>query len=249
MVWLVDLDGVVWLAGQAIDGSPGAIERLRRAGHRVVFVTNNAGPTRRTLVDRLAAAGVRADPDDLVTSAQAAAQLVEPGQRVAMFGDVGLREALSEREVTLVAMTAKPEAVVVGRTVELSYHELAAAADAIRGGARFLATNTDATFPTSHGLEPGAGAIVAFVATASGVEPIVAGKPHQAAADAVRDRYGPVAWMVGDRADTDGLFAKRLGSRFALVLSGVTRQADLPVQPEPDLVGADLDEVVRRLQA
>lgn len=248
MVWLVDLDGVVWLAGKPIDGSPGAVERLRRAGHRVVFVTNNAGPTRRTLVDRLAAAGVRADEEDLLTSAQAAAQLVEPGQRVAMLGDRGLREALVERGVTLVPAAAKPEAVVVGRTLELSYPELAAAADAIRGGARFLATNTDATFPTSDGLEPGAGAIVAFLATASGTEPVVAGKPHQPAADAVRSRYGPVAWMVGDRADTDGLFAKRLGARFALVLSGVTRPADLPVEPAPDLVGEDLDEIVRRLQ-
>lgn len=247
MVWIVDLDGVVWLAGNPIDGSPAGIERLRRNGHRVVFVTNNAGPTRRTLVERLAAAGVRADEDDLVTSAQAAAQLVEPGERVAMVGDVGLREALLARDVTLVPVSSKPEAVVVGRTVELSYDELTAAASAIRDGARFLATNTDATFPTPHGLEPGAGAIVAFLATASGTEPIVAGKPHQSAANVVRARYGPVAWMVGDRSDTDGLFAKRLASRFALVLSGVTRREDLPVQPEPDLVGENLEDVVRKL--
>lgn len=246
-MWLLDLDGVVWLAGDPIEGAAGAVKRLYRVDQRVVFVTNNAGPTRHSFVERLAAAGIEAAEEDLVTSAQAAARLVEPGQRVTMVGDVGLREALLDRGADLVPADHEPEIVVVGRTLDLDYRELAVAADAIRAGSRFVATNTDATFPTPRGLEPGAGAIVAFLATASGTEPIVAGKPHQAAADVVQRRYGTVAWMVGDRAETDGLFAKRLGSRFALVLSGVTRPADLPVEPEPDLVANNLDEAVNQL--
>jgi len=123
------------------------------------------------------------------------------------------------------------------------------ASSAIRDGARFIASNDDATYPTPKGLVPGGGAIVAGIATAAGVAPEVAGKPHQAMADLVRARLGPDGTVVGDRADTDGLFARRLGYRFALVMSGVTTTADLPVQPEPDVVAASLADLVDRLPA
>jgi ribonucleotide monophosphatase NagD (HAD superfamily) len=101
------------------------------------------------------------------------------------------------------------------------------ASDAIRNGARFVATNDDATYPTPDGPIPGGGAIVAAVATASGVAPVIAGKPHRPVADLVRERCGPsfsadTAVMVGDRWSTDGLFAAVLGCPFALVRSGVT---------------------------
>jgi 4-nitrophenyl phosphatase len=136
---------------------------------------------------------------------------------------------------------------VVGRTVDLSYDALAAAATAIRAGATFVATNTDATFPTPDGPVPGAGAIVAFLEIASGRHPIVAGKPAAPAAQLVKERVGDVAVVVGDRPDTDGLFARAIGARFALVLSGVTQADDLPVVPVPDVVGADLAAVVDEL--
>ena len=121
--------------------------------------------------------------------------------------------------------------MVVGRSLQLDFAALAAAATAIREGARFLATNTDATFPTGHGLEPGAGALVAFLAVASGHQPEVAGKPHQPAAELLKARFGSAGVVVGDRPDTDGTFAQLIGAPFALVLSGVTRAEDLPVSP------------------
>jgi 4-nitrophenyl phosphatase len=135
---------------------------------------------------------------------------------------------------------------VVGRTTDLSYDALSSAATAIRSSGRFFATNTDATYPTPSGIVPGAGAIVAFLQVAAGVTPTIAGKPAQAAARLVADRVGPIAVSVGDRVDTDGLFAAATGSRFALVLSGVTSASDLPVTPVPDIVGDDLAEVVRK---
>ncbi len=98
-------------------------------------------------------------------------------------------------------------------------------------------------------LVPGAGAIVAFIATASGRQPQVAGKPHEAMASLVRARYGSLDMVAGDRPDTDGLFAVRLRARFGLVLSGVTRRADLPVDPAPNLVGTDLSDLVRQALA
>jgi HAD superfamily hydrolase (TIGR01450 family) len=277
VTWALDLDGVVWLAGRAIPGSAEAISALRSAGQRVVFLTNNSGPVVASHLEALAHAGIRCQPVDLTTSAQAAASLLPVGSRAAVIGDEGIREALAARGVKEVGPGQGPEAVVVGRTVELDYGALSAAAGAIRGGARFVATNTDPTFPTgqaaappgddhagpdrsgsggsgaggpacgaapSDGLVPGAGAIVAFIATASGHEPEVAGKPHGAMAALVKARYGGLRVVVGDRPDTDGLFAVRVGAKFGLVLSGVTRPSDLPVQPAPDFVGDDLSALV-----
>ena len=141
-------------------------------------------------------------------------------------------------------MADHPDAVVVGRSVTLDFAELAAAATAIRAGARFVATNNDATFPTPHGLEPGAGAVVAYLEVGSGRTAEVAGKPNQPAADLLQARFGTPGLVVGDRPDTDGLFAQRIGAPYALVLSGVTGAEDLPVSPHPAMVEPDLASVV-----
>lgn len=246
MAWVLDVDGVVWLAGRAIPGAPEAIRRLRAAGEQVVFLTNNSGPTVDGYLGMLADAGVDARPDDLATSGQAAASMLAPGSTAAVVGGDGIREALEARGVHIVGLEATPDTVVVGRTVELDYDEMADAATAIRNGARFVATNTDPTYPTGHGPLPGAGALVAFVAVSSGHQPEVAGKPHPPVADLVRARYGTPTIMVGDRPDTDGEFALAVGAPFALVLSGSTSRADLPVEPEPAIVAEDLAEVVDR---
>jgi len=245
--WVLDLDGVVWLAGQPIPGSADAVARLKSDGHDVVFLTNNSGPTKAEFAERLTNAGVGAEAEELVTSAQAAASLVAPGSTVLILGGAGLHEALEERGAVAVEAGDHPDAVVVGRTVKLDYDELAAANTAIRSGARFVATNTDATFPTPDGLVPGAGALIAFLVTASGHQPEVAGKPNPATASLVRERFGQPDVMVGDQPATDGRFAELVGASFALVLSGVTGRGDLPVSPTPKLVGDDLAEVVRRL--
>ncbi|MDQ6837500.1 MAG: HAD-IIA family hydrolase [Actinomycetota bacterium] len=249
MLWILDLDGVIWLGGEPIAGSAGAIDRIRHAGHRVAFVTNNSGPTRAEYITMLAGAGVEASEAELVTSSQAGASLFAVGERVAVVGAKGILEALSDRGVTVVDADDHPAAVIVGRAIDLDHDRLAAATSAIRNGARFVATNSDPTFPTATGLLPGAGALVAYLATASGVSPEVAGKPHRAVADLVRDRFGHVDIMVGDRPDTDGLFAAMIAARFALVLSGVTSKADLPVDPVPELVGADLEAVADQVLA
>lgn len=245
MTWALDLDGVVWLAGQALHGSAEAVTLLRGSGERVVFLTNNSGPLVREHLEALAAIGIEAQEDDLVTSAQAASSLLAPGSRVMVIGDPGVYEALANRGVEVVPYEGEPEAVVVGRTVSLDYWALSAAAMAIRHGARFIATNTDSTFPTREGLLPGAGAIAAFIAAAAGCGPEVAGKPNGPMAELVASRYGQLDMVVGDRADTDGLFAKRTGARFGLVLSGVTKADGLPVEPAPDIVSADLNALVR----
>ena len=250
MTWALDLDGVVWLAGRGIAGSSEAVSLLRGAGERVVFLTNNSGPTVAAHVAALDAVGTPCEADDLVTSAQAAASLVAEGDRVAVIGDEGIVEALGERRAVIVPADQGPLAVVVGRKLDLDYGELSAACSALRAGARFIATNTDATFPVGEGtLLPGAGAIVAFIATASGRQPEVAGKPHGPMARLLKERAGDVAVVAGDRPDTDGLFARLVGARFGLVLTGVTKRGDLPVEPAPDLLGDDLLALVHRYLA
>jgi HAD superfamily hydrolase (TIGR01450 family) len=244
-----DLDGVVWLSGHAIPGSPEAVHRLRSAGHQVAFVTNNSTPTVAQYVERLADAGIDVGAEELVTSSQAAATLVPAGSRVAYLGGEGVAEALRERRVSLVGLDDDPAVLVVGRSLRLDFGELAAAARVVRAGARFIATNTDATFPTPDGPEPGAGALIAYLQVGSGRDPEVAGKPEQPMADLVKTRYGHPDFVVGDRAETDGAFARRVGSPFALVLSGVTRRSDLPVEPAPALVTDDLASAVDRLLA
>lgn len=242
MAWVIDLDGVVWLGSQLIPGAPEAVAQLRASGHDVVFVTNNSFATVGEQEAKLASFGIDA-AGDVVTSAVVAARLVEPGERVVVLGGAGIVEAVLARGAEVVDdVTA--DVVMVGLDRDLSYDRLDRAARAVRAGARFVATNTDSTYPTAAGLLPGGGAMVAAVAVASGVEPVVAGKPHEPAAAFVRDRLGPQGVMVGDRPGTDGAFARVLGYRFALVLSGVTSGEDLPVDPQPDLVGEDLASLV-----
>ena len=240
VAWALDLDGVVWLGDQPIPGATEAIGRLQASGEPVVFVTNNSSVPVGEVEAKLARQGIAA-AGAVLTSAMAAAELVQPGEVALVCAGPGVDEALAARGVHTVR-DGKADVVVVGFHRDFDYGRLQAASTAVRTGARLLATNDDATYPTPDGLIPGGGAILAAVSTASGVHAEVAGKPYQAMADLVRARVGAHGVMVGDRADTDGRFALALGYRFALVLSGVT--TELPVLPEPDLVAADLAGLV-----
>lgn len=250
---LCDLDGVVWLARQPIPGAAEAIGRLRAAGRRVLFVTNNSmapiGEQERALAD----IGVPAE-GDVVTSAQAGASLVDAGETVLVAGAAGLVEAVAARGATVVG-DGPADAVVVGLHHDFDYRRLHAASAAIRAGARFVATNVDPTFPTPDGEIPGAGAIVAAIATAAGTSPTITGKPHAPMAAIVADRCGPEfrpdrAIVVGDRPSTDGLFARAVGCSFALVRTGVIAPgAPFDADVEPSLDVADLAAVADRLLA
>jgi len=243
MTWALDLDGVVWLADTPIPGSAEAVARLRSRGERVVFLTNNSSPTVDHYVEKLVRMGIPTTANDVVTSAQAAARLLEPGATALLCAGPGVEEALHLRGVRVVPY-GPADAVVVGWHRDFDFDRLAAATSAIHGGARLIGTNEDATYPTPEGELPGGGALLAAVATAGGVVPVVAGKPHEPMAALVAERCGPIDVMVGDRPSTDGLFARRLGARFALVLSGVTTADALPVIPEPDEIAAGVANLV-----
>ena len=250
-VVLCDLDGVVWLAHEPIDGSVAAIADLRAAGHRVLFVTNNSSARVEVQEASLAAIGIPAR-GDVLTSANAAALLLEPGERVLVCGGEGVVEAVLGRGAVVVgADDDEPvDAVVVGFHRTFDYEAMLRASRAVRNGARLIGTNDDATYPTPDGPIPGGGAILASIVTASGVAPVVAGKPNQPMADLIKYTIGEaaalMAVMVGDRPETDGLMAATLGCRYAHVESGVTPQGST-VRPTPDMIAANLAGVAKVL--
>lgn len=249
MAWALDLDGVVWLEEHPIDGSSDAVARLRAAGEHVGFVTNFSFGRRDDIAAKLERHGI--DPGDgVITSAMAAALLVPPGSRALVCAGPGVTDELQRRDIDTIdasdpnAAGATVDVVVVGYHPSFDYQRMTAAANAVRAGARLLGTNDDATYPTAAGPLPGGGALLASIAVASGVGPEIAGKPHQPIADMVHAVLGPDGVMVGDRPDTDGRFARTLGWKFGLVLTGVTTANDLPVDPTPDLIAPTLLDLV-----
>ena len=248
MNWVLDLDGVVWLADNAIKGAARAVAQLQERGDTVVFVTNNSYLPVRDVEAKLGRFEIEAH-EAVVSSAMAAATLVEPDQRVLVCGGPGVVEALEGRGAVPVAnreeIAGTVDAVMVGYHPDFDYARMRRAAAAVRAGARLLATNDDATYPTPTGPIPGAGSILAGIERASGVHAVVAGKPYVPMADLLRRRLGEAGTVVGDRPDTDGRLARVLGYRFALVLTGVTSGDDVPsVEPRPDTIAPDLAALV-----
>jgi glycerol-1-phosphatase len=248
---LLDLDGVVYRGPDPVAGAPAALIDARAAGMRLAFVTNNASRTPEQIVAQLAELGVSAQPDEVVTSAQAAATLVAervgPGGTVFIVGGDGLRAAIAAAGLVAAAAydtVPPPQVVVQGFSPDLRYEDLAQAALAVGRGAIWVATNTDVTIPTARGIQPGNGTLVAAVAAATGRRPVVAGKPERALVDEAVARSGATRpLMVGDRLDTDIEGAVRAGMDSLLVLTGITTVADL-LQAGPDsrptYLGSDL---------
>jgi len=250
---LCDLDGVIWLMHEPIDGSVEAVVALRKAGHRVLFVTNNSSATSAAQEDFLANIGIEAS-HDVCTSAQAAGILLREGERVLVAAGLGVVESVSLAGAVIVGRTddgkgdendVDIETVIVGYHNTFDYEGMTRASAAIRRGARLIATNDDATYPTPAGPIPGGGSILAAIVTASGAQPIIAGKPHAPMGDYVRRVLQrddlTQAWMVGDRDSTDGGFARTLGCQFALVLSGVSDDREASAA-KPNLVCPNLFE-------
>ena len=239
-----DLDGVIYRGDTLIAGSDEGLQRLISGGVNVLFVTNNSTRTPLEVAAKIhRVTGVDVSPDHIITSSQAAAATISPSDgQVFIVGENGIAEALRREGLEVTESDRLAGVVVVGLCRDLSYSLLSGAANAVRNGARFIATNTDPTFPTAEGLAPGAGAIVAAVAAASGFEPEVAGKPHPAMRSLIRNRVGSDVWVIGDRIDTD---IKMAGFESAwqsvLVMTGVTTVDD---GAQRDFVADDLNSAV-----
>jgi HAD superfamily hydrolase (TIGR01450 family) len=247
-----DLDGVVYRGDQALPGAADAVTRLRSNGVRLLFCTNNSYPTVQSYVAKLGGFGIDVSPDDLLTSATVAAELLAGetfgGRPAFVVGGPGLRAALESVGMKLLGVdeAAGAEVVVVGIDPEFDYRAMEAAARAVRAGARFVATNDDATYPVAEGFRPGAGAILASIEVASGVAAEVMGKPHAPMMEAAARRLAGCERIaiVGDRPETDLAGGRSRGWTTVLVLTGVTSPADVEnVEPKPDLVLASLADL------
>ncbi|WP_174552409.1 HAD-IIA family hydrolase [Microtetraspora niveoalba] len=230
---LLDLDGVVYLGRHAVRNAPESLAAARERGVRLAFVTNNASRTPGAIAAHLSDIGVPAVSDDVVTSAQAAARLVAErfpaGSPVLVVGGMGLRGALRACGLRPVTTALDgPVAVVQGIWEGISYGLLCEGALAVRAGAWFVAANADTTMPTNRGELPGNGSMTRVIATATGVEPVVAGKPEPPLHRESMIRTGAERpLIVGDRLDTDIEGATRAGVDSLLVLTGVSGPLDL----------------------
>ena len=250
---LLDLDGTVYRGREAVPGAVEAVASARGRGLGVRFVTNNASRSPQDVADHLTELGFRAALDEVSTSAQAAAamlpDLVPPGARVLVLGAPALVEEVRRRGFTPTASAGGAEVVVQGLSQDLGWRELAEAALAIRAGARWVACNVDATLPTERGLLPGNGSLVAALRTATGAEPLVAGKPAAPLLEqAARSVGARRPLVVGDRLDTDVLGAVNAGMDSLLVLTGVSTEAEvegLAARLRPTYVAADLSVLDR----
>lgn len=258
---IFDLDGVIYRGHTPVDGAPELVDFLHRSGTAVRFATNNSMVDRSGYVERLGQMGIETSADEIVTSTSATIEHLgrhAPDVRSLLaIGAAGMEAELSAAgfEVVMAADAAAEDgggpldlrfdAVIVGLDPHVDYRRLSLAMRAVADGARLIATNADARYPTAVGFLPGAGSIVAALATATGVVPEIIGKPAPAMFAAMLDAAGVAAEdavVVGDNPDADVVGAHRAGCAAILVLTGIADEviaASLDGERRPDAVAAD----------
>ncbi|WP_323792198.1 HAD-IIA family hydrolase [Nocardioides sp.] len=245
---MLDLDGVVYIGGEAVPGAADHLAAVRAAGMRCAFITNNAARTPDTVAAHLTDLGIEAAAADVVTSAQAAARVLRDrlgeGAHVAVLGGAGLLAAVTAEHLVPAGLDDEAEAVVSGYGPDVRWSDVMRAAVRIRDGLWWVASNTDASIPTPFGVAPGHGVLVDTLRRFSAVEPVVAGKPARPLLDeTIRRVGGERPLMIGDRLDTDIEGARAAGIDSLLVLTGVSGLAEVvAARPEerPTYVGVDL---------
>ena len=247
---LFDLDGVMYRGDRAVDHAGEVIQRLRQQPRpRLAFVTNNSSRTAAEVAGTLTALGIETRAEEVVTSAEATAALVDSkgGGSAFVIGETGIRRALEHRGVRILDGTpASVDWVVVGFDRAADYGKLRTASLLVQRGAKLVATNADGSYPAPDGAWPGAGALLAVVTTTTGAVPEVVGKPHAPLFDEARKRAGGGATLfVGDRLETDVAGASSLGLDTLLVFTGIARPMDV-VRSDvlPVYLGRDLRAIL-----
>ncbi|WP_136605949.1 TIGR01457 family HAD-type hydrolase [Paenibacillus dokdonensis] len=250
---LIDLDGTLYHGKNRIPGADTLIQALKKHNIPYMFVTNNSSRTAEGVATHLNEMGIQALPEEVCTSSLAAAKYIaeeSPGAAVAMLGEEGLRLALVDAGLHIV--DENPQFVVQGIDRSFTYETLANAVRWIREGAVYVLTNPDLLLPSDHGLVPGAGALAASIQAASGVEPVVIGKPAGHLMTFATDRLGispAEATVVGDNMRTDIAAGAAAGCQTILVLIGLTTEENLAEQIqnaglEADIICKDLYELI-----
>ena len=255
---VIDMDGVLWAGDSPLPGLSEFFAALRQRRMPFVLATNNAGRSPEQYRDKLARMGVSVSADEVFTSPQATAivlaQRSPGGGRVFVIGEAALKAALAAAGFTFCDLYETDAAyVVVGIDHGLSWDKLATATLNIRAGAVFVGTNPDLSLPTEHGLTHGNGAILAALQAATGIAPIVIGKPEPTMYQQALTRLKSdpaLTFAIGDRLDTDILGAVRAGLPSVLVLTGVSKRADLATLAyQPTWVLDSIVEITKELLA
>jgi NagD protein len=231
----MDMDGVLVHEEHAIPGAERFLARLRELGAPFLVLTNNSIYTRRDLAARLRGSGLVVPEEAIWTSALATARFLEdqrPGGSAFVIGEAGLTTALHAAGYTLTERD--PDYVVLGETRTYSFEAITRAIRLISRGARFIATNPDATGPTPDGPLPATGSVAALISRATGSAPYFVGKPNplmmRSALNAL-DAHSETAAMVGDRMDTDVVSGIEAGLETILVLTGSTTREEADRHP------------------
>lgn len=253
--FILDMDGVLWKADAPIGDLPSIFKRIRERRLKFAFATNNGTKTPEEYQQKLADLGVDVEASQVITSALGLAFLLArthpPGTRVFMIGGNGVRTALEEKGFEVLPLERASEAQVVVQGIDrgINFEKVAEATLLVRNGVPFYTTNTDRTFPTPRGEIPGSGAWLSVITTATGVEPISAGKPLPYLMELALERLGTrkeETLVVGDRLETDIAAGQAVGCPTALVLSGVSTKEEAQAwEKKIDLLADDLSALVR----
>jgi 4-nitrophenyl phosphatase len=247
---ILDMDGVLWRDTQPIGDLPKIFDRIRELGMNFVFATNNSLSNVDEFYEKITRFGVHIEPHQILNSQQATTFLLKSrfpdGGPIYVIGSDSLKNNLFSNGFE--QNVEEAQAVVVGMDRQLSYDKIRTAMRLILDGKPFFGTNPDPTFPTSAGLVPGTGMVLAAVQACTRVSPMIAGKPETPIfelAAAYMDLPAENILSIGDRLDTDVLGAQRFGCRAGLVLSGVTTAAEAASwTPKPDIIALDLSEMI-----
>jgi NagD protein len=250
--YIFDLDGTIYLGDTLLPGAAATISRLRAEGRRVVFLSNNPTHTVAQYAGRLTRLGLSTEPEDVINSSQVLVDWLSaeaPGCRVFVVGEQPLIDELRAAGFRIARDADAIDFVVASFDRTFAYEKLQIAFDAIRAGARFIATNSDRYCPVPGGGEPDAAAMIAAISACTGVEvEVVVGKPSPIMARAVAQRINiPLdrCIMVGDRLETDIAMGKAAGMATALALTGATTRAMLAGSPiAPEYVLERLDQLL-----
>ena len=244
-LFLLDMDGTVYLGNRLLPGSLDFLNYLDETGRDHLFLTNNSSRNAGHYAQKLTKLGWSAQPGEILTSGEATALYLDgekPASRIYLLGTPDLEAEFASHGFVLT--DENPDYVVLGFDMTLTYAKLVRACDLIRAGVPFVATHPDINCPTETGYIPDCGAMTALITSSTGVAPKVIGKPNREIIDAMF-RKKPVrreqVAMVGDRLYTDIVMGHNAGVTSVLVLSGEAKEADIPLAPaKPDYVVAGL---------
>jgi 4-nitrophenyl phosphatase len=258
---IIDMDGVLWEGNTALPGLQPFFELIRNQQLKFILATNNASLTQQQYIEKLSRLGIAASTSEVLTSSMATAHYlsqISPSHKTRVFviGEPGLKVPLQDQGFILVEGNPKDcggvaDYVISGLDRELNWHKLAQASLHLNQGAQFIATNADTTLPTEQGPVLGNGAIIAALTAATGIKPIVIGKPeahmYQFAMKILSaEPHSTVA--IGDRLNTDILGAVNAGIRSILLLSGISSRQDLVhLNYQPDWIFNGLPDLTEAL--